>query len=246
MVEELGFTLYRPRIPAVIDRVVAGSAGEAGGLRPGDRVLAIDGQPVREWAEVVSRVRRAAGETLHLDVERGGETLGLRVTPRVEEERGQKVGRLGVQVDSLKVPKVDMFTTVRHGPLAALGRALGETWGKSVFSLQMMGRMLVGDVSWKNLSGPVTIADYAGQSAQLGITYFLQFMALVSISLGVLNLLPVPLLDGGHLMYHLYEAIRGAPPSEQAIDLGQRIGFALLIGLMVFAFYNDITRLISG
>lgn len=246
MIEDLGLTLYRPRIPAVIERVVPGSAGDAGGLRAGDRVLAIDRQPVDEWADVVTRVRQAAGETLLFDIERGGETLALRVTPRLEEDGGQKIGRLGVQVDARNVPKVEMWITVSLDPLAAMSRALAETWDKSVFSLKMMGRMLTGEVSWKNLSGPVTIADYAGQSAQLGATYFLQFMALVSISLGVLNLLPVPLLDGGHLMYYLYEAIRGAPPSEQAIDLGQRIGFALLIGLMVFAFYNDITRLISG
>ena len=133
-------------------------------------------------------------------------------------------------------------------PAAAVVRrlALVETWDKSVFTLQMFGRMLTGEVSWRNLSGPVTIADYAGQSAQLGATFFLQFMALVSISLGVLNLLPIPLLDGGHLMYHAYEAVRRAPPSEQAMEYGQRIGLALLGLLMVFAFYNDIHRLISG
>ena len=246
MVEELGFTLYRPLIPPQIERVASGSAGARAGLQAGDRILMLDGEPVKEWAEVVTRVRRARGETLRIEIERAGERLVVEATPAVEEERGQKIGRLGIQADTRGVATVEMWTTVRHDPLAALGQALSETWSKSVFSLQMMGRMLTGDVSWKNISGPVTIADYAGQSAELGLAYFLQFMALVSISLGVLNLLPVPLLDGGHLMYYLYEAIRGAPPSEQAIDLGQRVGFALLIGLMVFAFYNDITRLISG
>jgi regulator of sigma E protease len=135
---------------------------------------------------------------------------------------------------------------IRHGPVEALGLAASKTWEMSVFSLRMLGRMLTGEVSWKNLSGPVTIADYAGQSAQLGLTPYLAFLALISISLGVLNLLPIPLLDGGHLMYYAVEVVKGSPLSERVMELGQRVGLALLLCLMAFAFYNDINRLLSG
>lgn len=133
-----------------------------------------------------------------------------------------------------------------HTGRLTLGKAARETWDKSVFSLVMLGKMVTGEVSWRNLSGPVTIADYAGQSARLGLEYYLKFMALVSISLGVLNLLPIPILDGGHLMYYVVEIVRGGPVSEKAMEIGQQIGMALLLMLMAFAFYNDINRLVSG
>jgi regulator of sigma E protease len=135
---------------------------------------------------------------------------------------------------------------VRYGPLESLSRALAKTWEMSVFSLRMLGKMIVGEVSWRNLSGPVTIADYAGQSAQLGLVPYLAFLALISISLGVLNLLPIPLLDGGHLMYYTIEILKGSPVSERVMELGQRAGLVVLLFLMAFAFYNDINRLISG
>jgi regulator of sigma E protease len=135
---------------------------------------------------------------------------------------------------------------VRYGPGESLVRALAKTWEMSVFSLRMLGKMIVGEVSWRNLSGPVTIADYAGQSAQLGLLPYLAFLALISISLGVLNLLPIPLLDGGHLMYYTIEVLKGSPVSERVMELGQRAGLVVLLFLMAFAFYNDINRLISG
>jgi regulator of sigma E protease len=140
----------------------------------------------------------------------------------------------------------ELHTFVSYGFFAAGGKAVAETWDKSAFTLLMMGKMLTGEVSWKNLSGPVTIADYAGQSARLGLDYYLKFMAMVSISLGVLNLLPIPVLDGGHLMYHMIEVVRRRPLSERAMEMGQRIGLSLLLVLMAFAFFNDINRLISG
>jgi regulator of sigma E protease len=137
-------------------------------------------------------------------------------------------------------------TFVRHDFFAAGHLALAETWNKSVFSIVMMGKMLVGEVSLKTLSGPVTIADYAGQSARLGLDYYLRFMALVSISLGVLNLLPIPVLDGGHLLYHMIEVVRRRPLSERSMEIGQQIGMAILFALMAFAFFNDISRLLNG
>ena len=136
--------------------------------------------------------------------------------------------------------------TVRYGVTEAMVRAFSQTWETSVLTLRMMGRMLTGELSWKNISGPVTIADYAGQSARLGADHFLRFLALISISLGVLNLLPVPVLDGGHLLYYFAELIKGGPLSERAMEIGQQIGLSLLFLLMAFALYNDINRLISG
>jgi regulator of sigma E protease len=135
---------------------------------------------------------------------------------------------------------------VRYGPLEAVGRAAHKVVDLSLFSLKMLGKMVMGEVSWKNLSGPITIADYAGQSAQLGWIAFLGFLALVSVSLGVLNLLPIPLLDGGHLVYYLAELVKGTPVSERTMEIGQRVGLAILLGLTFFAFYNDINRLVTG
>jgi regulator of sigma E protease len=139
-----------------------------------------------------------------------------------------------------------MLVRVQHGLLDSLSRAVARTADISVFSLKMLGRMLIGEVSWKHLSGPVTIADFAGQSASLGWISYLTFLALISISLGVLNLLPIPLLDGGHLMYYLIEIVKGRPVSERAMELGQRVGLALLLVMMAFAFYNDLNRLLTG
>lgn len=139
-----------------------------------------------------------------------------------------------------------MFSQVRYGPIEGLTKAVRQTWETSVLSLKMIGRMFTGEVSWKNLSGPVTIADYAGQTAQLGLSHYLKFVALISISLGVLNLLPIPVLDGGHLLYYTVEIIKGGPIPERVMEIGQQIGLVLLAMLMAFAFYNDINRLISG
>jgi regulator of sigma E protease len=135
---------------------------------------------------------------------------------------------------------------VQHGPIASLSKGVAKTWDISIFSLKMLGRMLIGQVSWKHLSGPVTIADFAGQSAQMGWISYISFLALISISLGVLNLLPIPLLDGGHLLYYAIEIVKGGPVSERVMELGQRVGLALLLVMMAFAFYNDLNRLLTG
>jgi regulator of sigma E protease len=177
---------------------------------------------------------------------REGTEMVLTVTPEAKTEGGRTIGRIGVtpHIDEAETRK--LITEVSYGPVAAIGHAAQRTWEVSVFTLKMLGRMIVGDVSLKNLSGPITIADYAGQSAQLGWLAYLSFLALISISLGVLNLLPVPLLDGGHLMYYVAEIVKGSPVSERVMEMGQQVGMVLLFSLMAFALYNDINRLFGG
>ncbi len=244
--ERLGLSLFRPRLRPVLGKVAPNSAAATADLRPGDEILAIGGQVVSSWSEVVHLIRQSPERTLVLEVRRGDRTHELLVTPAAVDEGKQRVGRIGASVSDSGFSRAELMTTVSYGPLSALAKAIHETWDKSVFTLVMMGKMVTGEVSWRNLSGPVTIADYAGQSAKMGVGYYLKFLALVSISLGVLNLLPIPILDGGHLLYYLVEIIKRGPVSERTMEIGQQIGLALLLMLMAFAFYNDFNRLFSG
>ena len=244
---KLGLRPFRPRAPAALGRVLPGSAAERAGLAAGDRVVAISGKPMATWFDFTAEVAGNPGRTLALEIERAGRRFEIRATPDVVAEGENRIGRLGVEAPpELKREYERMTTTVRYGPVAAIGKAVHKVFDLSVFSVKMLGRMIVGDVSWKNLSGPITIADYAGQSAQLGWITWLGFLALVSVSLGVLNLLPIPLLDGGHLVYYFAEIVTGSPVSERTMEIGQRFGLALLLGLTFFAFYNDINRLLTG
>ncbi len=242
----LGIVRYDPAIDPVIGSVLPGGAAARAGFLAGDRMVAADGVAVASWQDWVQIVRAHPGKRMRIDVERGGETRRIEVTPDRVDEGGKPIGRIGAG------PKVDervlagMTTEVRYGPVEALWRGAARTWEMSVFTLEMMGRMVLGQVSWKNLSGPLTIADYAGQSASLGWISFVGFLALVSVSLGVLNLLPVPLLDGGHLMYYVAEVLTGRPVSERTMEIGARVGMMLLLLLMSFALFNDLQRLISG
>jgi regulator of sigma E protease len=243
---QTGFRFYRPMLPPVIGKISPEGVADLAGLRDGDRILAIDGVSITSWSQVVAIIREAPGRPLRLDADRQGKTFSLSVTPAEADDRGKRIGRIGIGVREEEVDRTALMTIVRYGPVESLGKAVTQTWETSVFSLKMLGRMITGEVSWKNLSGPVTIADYAGQSAKLGLAYYIKFLALISISLGVLNLLPIPLLDGGHLMYYIVEIIKGGPVSERVMEIGQQIGLALLAMLMAFAFYNDINRLVSG
>ena len=244
--DKLGISFFRPQIPPVLGAISADSPAKAAGLRNGDRILSIDGQPLDNWLDFVTIVRASAGQKLLLGLERKGERLSIEITPMERQDRQRSFGQIGASVENPGAARNDLMTLVRYAPMAAFVKAIDETGDKALFTLTSIYRMITGDISWRNISGPITIADYAGQSARLGANYYLQFMALVSISLAVLNLLPIPILDGGHLLYYLVEIVMRRPLTERNMEIGQQIGLALMLTLMAFAFYNDINRLISG
>lgn len=232
----LGLVPLRAIEPRVGEVLPASPAAEAG-LTPGDWIVAVDGVSVSDWKTLVEAVRPKAGKAVRLSLTRQGRVHDVVVVPRAEVVAGQTIGRIGVAPWA--------FVTVREEGMAAGAAALSKTAATARLSLELLAKMIMGEVSLRNLSGPVAIADYAGQSARLGWLPFLSFLALVSVSLGVLNLLPVPVLDGGHLMYHLAELLTGRPVSERALMLGQRVGMVILFGLMLLALYNDIYRLLG-
>ncbi len=242
LLEHLGIEPKHPTLPPVFGRLVAGEPAAEAGLQVGDRLLAVDGEPLADWMAWVEYVRAHPGRLLHLRVERNGQTLSLELIPARIEQDGKVIGHIGA---APRVPKGfldDYRVKVRYGPLESLRRAVVKTWDMSVLMLKVMGRMLTGQASIQNLSGPISIAQAAGDTARIGLDYFLKFLAVVSISLGVLNLLPIPILDGGHLLMFLIEAIKGSEVSESAMLLGQKIGIVLLLSLMVVAFYVDLSR----
>jgi regulator of sigma E protease len=243
LLRKLGLAPWRPPVPAVIDKVVAGGAADNAGLSGGDLILRADGNEISNWSEWVDYVRDRPGATIHVDVERDGAPISLTLRPDAVEMDDTVVGRIGAYVDIPEELGNELSTEVRYGPLRSVPEALGRTWQMAELTLRTLWKMLTGEASVENISGPISIAQYAGYSAQVGFASFLGFLAIVSISLGVLNLLPIPVLDGGHLLYYFIELVKGSPVSAQAEMLGQRIGIALLLLLMSLAVFNDFTRL---
>ena len=231
----IGLTTAQPQ--AVIRQLMADGAAAGAGLRPGDRFIRIDGESVATARDVSRLVRAASGRTLDIQFERDGERRSLSLQPATVQVEGETIGRIGVDFRDL--------VNVQYGPFESVGLAVERTWDTAIFSLRMLGKMVTGEASWKNLSGPVTIADYAGQTARIGMVAYLSFLALVSISLGVLNLLPIPMLDGGHLLYYLVEILKGSPPADWVVEWGQRAGIGVLVMLTALALYNDLTRLLA-
>ncbi|MBA4329580.1 MAG: RIP metalloprotease RseP [Polaromonas sp.] len=228
-----------PWTQAVIGEVMPGGAAEKAGLRADDVVQRIGDRAIVDGQQLRETIRNAKG-VQSWQIVRGGQTLQLPVAPEIREEGGQSVGRISAYVGTPPA-----MVTVRYGPLDGLWNGAVRTWEVSVLTLKMMGKMLIGEASLKNLSGPLTIADYAGKSASIGWSAYLLFLALISVSLGVLNLLPLPVLDGGHLMYYLWEAITGKSVSDAWMDRLQRGGVAILLGMMSVALFNDVTRLLG-
>lgn len=246
--QSVGLVPWRPRIEPLVGRVLPDSPAERAGLQAGDRIVAADGEAMRDWFELVEAVQGRSGEPVALGVVRDGQRLTLSVTPESVQDGGQRAVRIGIAPDpagQAAVPE-NMQALYRHGPLVALGEGVSKTWEMSALTLKMLGKIVIGEASVKNLSGPISIASYAGASAKSGLARFFDFLAIVSISLGILNLLPIPILDGGHLMYYIVEFIKGSPVSEEAQVAGVRIGLALLLMLMSLAFYNDLARLFGA
>jgi regulator of sigma E protease len=228
----------------LVGNVIDGGAAQAAGMRSNDEIVSIDGKPIHRARDLIDTVRASPDRALAFVVRRDGAEIELQVTPRGEIETAAggdgRIGKIGAALQQ----RVEMVT-LDMGPLDAFVHGTRQTWEMSVFSLRMLGKMATGDLSWKNLSGPVAIADYAGQSVRIGWFAYVGFLALVSVSLGVLNLLPVPVLDGGHLVYYALEAIKGRPLSERFMQVTQKVGLAMVAGLMIVALFNDLTRLLS-
>ncbi len=227
----------------VVDQVVPGKPAERAGMAAGDRIVAVEGTAVFSPADVAGATNARPDVPIVFRIDRGGREFELSLIPDSTESNGRRIGVAGIRLKVDPAAAERLAVTLRYGPLEALAQGVIRTWELSVFTLKTLGRILTGDASLKNISGPITLADYAGQSAQAGALTFVGYLALISISLGVLNLLPIPLLDGGHLLYYFAEVIRGRPVSDRVFEVGQRIGMAVLAMLMALALFNDVSRL---
>jgi regulator of sigma E protease len=243
--KSLGFRPWEPSLPPVIDRLEPGSTSEAAGLKPGDRIISGDGTPIETWKQWVDYVRARPETLIRTVVERDGVHLNFDIRPKAVASAEGRIGRIGAAVRVPEELENSMRAEYRLGFFPALGAAIEKTTDYSALTLRMVGRMLIGKAAVENLSGPISIAQYAGQSASLGLGQFMKFLAIVSISLGVLNLLPIPVLDGGHLLFYLVEAVKGSPVSEKTQAYCQQIGIFVLLCLMGLAFVLDIERLFS-
>jgi regulator of sigma E protease len=246
VLKKLGIAEFEPVLPATIDAILPNSAAEKAGFQPKDTILSIDKNPIQHWDEMVSTIKTNPAKALTFEVMRQQKIINIVATPEAVKDNGQTIGRLGASAKPSQADIDKLLIEQHYSPMQSLYQAVKKTWDTSTFSLKMLWQMLMGKVSVKSLSGPVTIATYAGESANLGIKPFLEFLALVSISIGILNLLPIPVLDGGHLMYYMVEIVKGSPVSTKTMLAGQKIGFGLLGLLMTIAIFNDFNRIIAG
>ena len=247
LMRDLGFSAWRPDIPPIIAEVLPDGAAKQAGLLAEDKIVALDNITIVNARQWVKLIRENPETALDLTVLRDGTELELVLTPRSRTEAGETYGYIGV-LNRIEIPESirrEMMVTERYGPLQGMLEALDKTWRMTWLTLRVLGKLVTGEASVRNLSGPITIAHYAGVSARIGLEPFLGFLAIISISLGVLNLLPVPMLDGGHLFYYVIEIIKGSPVSETTEIIGQKIGMVLLFGLMSIAIYNDFLRLVE-
>jgi len=246
MLPGLGFDFWRPRVIADVGTLVEDGAAAKAGVKAGDRIVSFNQQPIADFQQLVQLVQPRANERVTLTVDRNGQTLQIPMQVGESTENGKTVGRIGVapsgKVIEGHIRREDMLAVQKYGPVAAVGRAAAKTWDTSIFTLRIVGRIVTGEASLKNISGPIAIAEATGFAARQGWRTFFSTLALISISLGVLNLLPIPILDGGQIVYQLAELVKGKPVSERAQLFGQQIGIAVLILMMSLAFYNDIAR----
>ena len=242
LIKEIGIIPRQFIVPAIIGEVQSGLPAEKAGLKSGDRVITVDGKPLDDWLSWVKYIRARPSQSMQIEIERNGSRQTLTLVPEKKSlDNGEVIGFIGAS----NQPQHMLQATESYGPVTALTKSIRRTGDVSMVTLRLLGKILTGQASYKNLSGPISIAQIAGDSAQNGLAAFLWFLGVVSISLGVLNLLPVPLLDGGHLMYYLVESIKGSPVSESIQIIGQQVGIVLLLGLMIMVFYNDITRVLG-
>ena len=243
--KKIGLNVYQPKIKPIVAQVIPNGAGDRAGLLINDEILSINEKEIVEWKDLVQKIQNSPETVLAMKIRRNNTKVNVKIIPEAATQNGKEIGKIGIapKIDRSKFK--DLLIEVSYPTSTALAKAINKTWETSVFTLQMLWKMVMGEVSLKNISGPITIADYAGKSAEMGIASYLGFLALISISIGVLNLLPIPLLDGGHLMYYVVEIIKGTPLSERSMAIGQQMGMMMLFTLMIFAIYNDINRLIS-
>ncbi|AVQ90671.1 sigma E protease regulator RseP [Citrobacter freundii] len=241
-VSSLGIRPRGPQIEPVLSEVQVNSAASKAGLQAGDRIVKVNGQPLTQWMTFVTLVRDNPDKPLALDIERQGSSLSLTLTPDSKQVNGKAEGFAGVVPKVIPLP--DEYKTVRqYGPFSAILEASDKTWQLMKLTVSMLGKLITGDVKLNNLSGPISIAQGAGMSAEFGVIYYLMFLALISVNLGIINLFPLPVLDGGHLLFLAIEKLKGGPVSERVQDFSYRIGSILLVLLMGLALFNDFSRL---
>jgi regulator of sigma E protease len=245
IVTKLGFSMWQPQLPPEIGGVLENSAASQAGLREGDIIRSVNGDAIYEWSEIVERVRNSPNRKMRFSVERGGQLLDIDVIPASRKQGDEDAGYIGAYQNIPDEIRNEMVVELKYGIIESVPMAIVKTWDMSLLTLRVLWKMLTGEASLNNISGPITIAQYAGVTATIGFTTFIGFLAIISVSLGVLNLLPIPMLDGGHLFYYLIETLKGGPVSETFEARGQQIGVMILALLMMIALFNDIQRLLQ-